>query len=148
MSTFADVDTSNLNTQPGRISPKKVARKKMSTTLDLQALKRAASLDTPRKRMNKLAAEKRIGGKKIEVKELDLTRVRIIDWLLKNMQNILNIIRSNSQRRKEEQANIYGSTNRNSEDAERMIAHCIYLVKLLEDFELVYVFFKIYGLTL
>ena len=29
-----------------------------------------------------------------------------------------------------------------------MIAHCIYLVKLLEDFELVYVFFKIYGLTL
>jgi hypothetical protein len=29
-----------------------------------------------------------------------------------------------------------------------MLAHSLYFVKLLEDFELVYVFFKIYGLTL
>lgn len=71
-----------------------------------------------------------------------------MDWLLNNMQTILNIIKSNSQRKKEEHLNIYGTYNKNNNDAEKMIAHCIYLVKLLEDFELVYVFFKIYGLTL
>jgi len=71
-----------------------------------------------------------------------------MDWLLSNMQTILNIIKSNSQRAKEEQFKIYGTHNKNNDDAEKMIAHCIFLVKLLEDFELVYVFFKIYGLTL
>ena len=71
-----------------------------------------------------------------------------MDWLLSNMHTILHIIKSNSQRKKEEQSNIYGTHHKNSDDAENMIAHCIFLVKLLEDFELVYVFFKIYGLTL
>jgi hypothetical protein len=105
-------------------------------------------LDSPPRKRHNFTQQKRPTGKKVEVQEYDLTRVRIMDWLLSNMHTILNIIKSNSQRKKEEQSNIYGTHHKNSDDAENMIAHCIFLVKLLEDFELVYVFFKIYGLTL
>ena len=71
-----------------------------------------------------------------------------MEMLLQNMNVVLNTIKTNSQKQPEELQNIYGSYQQNQGIAEKLLTQSIQIVKDLEDRELVYMFFKIYGMVL
>ena len=71
-----------------------------------------------------------------------------MEILMKNMNSVLNTIKNNSQKQPEELQNIYGSYQKNQSLAEQLVIQSIEIVKDLEDLELVYMFFKIYGMVL
>ena len=70
-----------------------------------------------------------------------------MEMLLQNMNAVLNTIKNNSQKQQELQ-HIYGSYQKNQGIAEKLLTQSIDIVKDLEDLELIYMFFKIYGMLL
>ena len=83
----------------------------------------------------------------MEVVEQDHTRIRVLDFLVLNIEAACNIIKNNTVKTLE-LAQIYGSFLKNHSNAEKILAQSVELIKQLQDFELIFKIYKIYGLSL
>ena len=71
----------------------------------------------------------------VEVVEQDHTRIRVLDFLVLNIEAACNIIKNNTVKTLE-LAQIYGSFLKNHSNAEKILAQSVELIKQLQDFDI------------